>query len=155
MKYLQQQLPENYRTLNTALTALQANPRSVEAFARSVAPSDFTRDIVGVPLPRWRVRMRMPRGQCCLRWCVYSTFRRTNGRRWKRSLHSLMGSDASADDRRWRDGVIRRSHNAALLERRLRMALGRAIRYRCANGWGVYRSQCMIRMSGAIGMQWH
>lgn len=67
----------------------------------------------------------------------------------------LMGSDASADDRRWRDGVIRRSHNAALLERRLRMALGRAIRYRCANGWGVYRSQCMIRMSGAIGMQWH
>ncbi|ARD40306.1 murein transglycosylase [Edwardsiella ictaluri] len=125
VKYLQQQLPENYRTLNTALTALQANPRSVEAFARSVAPSDFTRDIVGGAFASL-ARQDADAARAMLPTLVRLQHIPPDKRQEMEEIIAwrLMGSDASADDRRWRDGVIRRSHNAALLERRLRMALG-------------------------------
>ena len=36
----------------------------------------------------------------------------------------LMGSDATTDDIRWRDNVIKNSNSASLIERRVRLALG-------------------------------
>ncbi len=125
VKYLLQQLPANYQTLTRSLTALQADPRQVEAFARAVSPSDFSRDVVEAAFTSLArqdadaARDRLPTLVRLQHIPAPQRQRMEETIAWR-----LMGSDASVADGRWRDAVIRRSHNSALLERRLRMALG-------------------------------
>lgn len=40
---LAKQLPDDYQTIANAVLALQNNPQTLESFAASVGPTDFTR----------------------------------------------------------------------------------------------------------------
>lgn len=50
--FLAKQLPPDYQTMSDALIALQNDPTSVEGFARTVGPTDFTRSAVSIAFTR-------------------------------------------------------------------------------------------------------
>ena len=49
---LYSQLPADYQTMGNATVRLQNDPTTVEAFARSVGPTDFTRAATGIAFER-------------------------------------------------------------------------------------------------------
>ena len=60
---LYSQLPADYQTMGNAPVRLQNDPTTVEAFARSVGPTDFTRAATGIAFERRRGRMWKTRGR--------------------------------------------------------------------------------------------
>lgn len=50
--HLSRQLPADYQTMGDALVSLQNDPTSVEGFARSVGPTDFTRSVTQIAFTR-------------------------------------------------------------------------------------------------------
>ncbi|MFV8758368.1 murein transglycosylase, partial [Yersinia enterocolitica] len=52
VSYLLKQLPADYQTMGTALAKLQSDPASVESFARTVGPTDFTRSATTIAFTR-------------------------------------------------------------------------------------------------------
>lgn len=52
VSYLLKQLPADYQTMGTALAKLQSDPASVESFARTVGPTDFTRSATIIAFTR-------------------------------------------------------------------------------------------------------
>lgn len=127
VNYLAKQLPNEYQTMGNALAALQDNPAMLEGFARSVGPTDLTRQATVIAFAR------LARGDVeNARQMIPSLVRLQKldeGQRldleesvaWR-----LMGNDATPEQARWRDAVILRGHSTSLLERRIRMSLGQA-----------------------------
>ena len=60
---LYSQLPADYQTMGNAPVRLQNDPTTVEAFARSVGPTDFTRAATGIAFEPRRGRMWKTRGR--------------------------------------------------------------------------------------------
>ena len=130
---------------------LQNDPTTVEAFARSVGPTDFTRAATGIAFDAWRGRMENARAMIptLARLQKMSDDERLGLEEavaWR-----LMGSDATFEQAQWRDQVILRSRSPSLLERRVRMALGNGDRQGVATGWRACRKRRATRMSGATG----
>ena len=63
VNYLLKQLPADYQTMGTALAKLQSDPASVESFARTVGPTDFTRSATTIAF----TRLARPRRRKCTR----------------------------------------------------------------------------------------
>lgn len=125
VNYLYRQLPADYQTMGNALVRLQKDPATVASFARSVGPTDFTRSatsIVFASLARQDVekaRGMIPTIAQLQKMSKSEKLELEELVAWR-----LMGSDATFEQTQWRDQVILRSQSPALLERRVRMALG-------------------------------
>ncbi len=122
---LSKQLPIEYQTMGSALAALQDNPATLEGFARSVGPTDLTRQATIISFARL-ARDDVENARAMLPTLVRLQKMNDNERldleesvAWR-----LMGTDATAEQAAWRDNVILRGHSTSLLERRIRMSLG-------------------------------
>ncbi|WP_075182397.1 murein transglycosylase [Pantoea sp. 1.19] len=119
------QLPADYQTIASGLLALQRDPATVEAFARDVGPTDFTRQIVVVAFTRLarqdaeQARQMIPTLARLQKMGDEDTQALKEAVVWR-----LMGADVTAEQARWRDNVVMTSGSTRLLERRIRMALG-------------------------------
>ncbi|WON78859.1 murein transglycosylase [Serratia sp. UGAL515B_01] len=122
---LYRQLPAEYQTMGDALVRLQKDPSTVESFARNVGPTDFTRSATIIAFERF-ARQNAESARAMI-----STVARLQKMSESEKLEleeavawRWMGSDATFEQAQWRDQVILRSQLPALLERRVRMALG-------------------------------
>ncbi|MEH0873470.1 murein transglycosylase [Pectobacterium cacticida] len=125
VRYLIKQLPDNYQTMGNALLKLQSNPNTLESFARTVGPTEFTRKVTLAMFARTArqdtdnarsmlpVIVRLQKMSAAERQIMEETIA------WR-----LMSNDITPEQARWRDEVVRRSTSTSLLERRVRMALG-------------------------------
>ncbi|QII39695.1 murein transglycosylase [Rouxiella badensis] len=122
--YLAKQLPSDYQTMSDALVALQNDPNTVESFARTVGPTDFTRNAVSIAFARVardnadNARSMLP--------ILARLQKMDDGDRLgleETVAWQYMGSDATPEQAAWRDNVILRSHSTSLVERRIRMSL--------------------------------
>ncbi|HHX7270187.1 TPA: murein transglycosylase [Yersinia enterocolitica] len=125
VSYLLKQLPADYQTMGTALARLQSDPASVESFARTVGPTDFTRSATTIAFTRLarqdveNARAMIPTLARLQKMSDSEKLELEEAVAWR-----LMGNDATYDQAKWRDQVTLRSHSTPLLERRIRMSLG-------------------------------
>ncbi|MFD1804202.1 murein transglycosylase [Mixta tenebrionis] len=124
VNFLAKQLPADYKTMADAVTALQNNPGTLEAFARSVGPTDFTRQAVSLAFARVargdaeNARAMIPTLARLQQMSEQETQELREAVAWR-----LMGNEATSEQARWRDSVIMKSGSTALIERRVRLAL--------------------------------
>ncbi|WP_034912139.1 murein transglycosylase [Erwinia sp. 9145] len=129
------QLPEDYQTIASAVKDLQNNPGSVENFARSVGPTDFTRQATVIAFTRAarddaeNARLMIPSLVRLQKMDESDEQALSEAVAWR-----LMGNDITSEQARWRDNVVMRSESTALIERRIRMSLGNHDR-RGMNTW--------------------
>ncbi len=125
VNYLAKQLPSDYQTMGSALAKLQNDPSSLESFARTVGPTDFTRNAVSIAFVRVaredveNARSMLPILARLQKMSDSERLELEETVAWR-----LLGSDATYEQAKWRDAVILRSQSTTLLERRVRMALG-------------------------------
>ncbi|MBC8944935.1 putative transglycosylase signal peptide protein [Xenorhabdus indica] len=121
--YLIKRLPLNYRNLRTHLLKLQSNPASVEYFARTIRPTDFTRSMV---INAFSHFARKDAEQARLSLTAIARAQKMNNLERQRLKDivawQLMG-DITPEQAKWRDNAIQDSHSSALIERRTRLAL--------------------------------
>lgn len=123
--FLAKQLPAEHQALGSALTKLQADPRGVETFARSAGPTDFTREVTETAFVR--LARQDPDSARDMLPTLTRLQKIVGDQRQVMEdaiVWRLMGNDASPADARWRDGIVQNSNNGALVERRVRLALG-------------------------------
>ncbi|WP_457913849.1 murein transglycosylase [Candidatus Gillettellia adelgis] len=119
------QLPLDYQAIGKALVCLQDNCTTLESFARNVVPTDFTRDIIAIVFERL-ARQDAKNARAILPTLVRLQ-KMSNTRRIvleEALAWCFMNSAATYEQAQCRDQVILRSQSPALLERRVRMALG-------------------------------
>lgn len=122
---LAKQLPADYQTIADAVTDLQNNPQNVEAFARNVGPTDFTRQATSLAFARVardnaeNARMLIPSLVRLQKMTEQDEQELNEAVAWR-----LMGNDITPEQARWRDNVVMRSDSTSLIERRVRMSLG-------------------------------
>lgn len=122
---LSKQLPIEYQTMGSALAALQDNPATLEGFARSVGPTDLTRQATIITFARLarddveNARAMLPTLARLQKMDDSERLDMEESVAWR-----LMGPDATPEQAAWRDNVILRGHSTSLLERRIRASLG-------------------------------
>ena len=135
VNFLAKQLPSNYQTMADAIMALQNDANTVEAFARAVGPTNFTRQATVLALARLaredteNARAMIPTLARLQQMSEEEKQEMQEAVAWQ-----LMGKEVSAEQARWRDGVVMNSASTALLERRIRLALSNNDR-RGLNTW--------------------
>ncbi len=124
ISYLVKQLPENYQTTAKAITALQNNPATIGNFVRQMAPTDFTRRAT-----LWALKRLVRQDPQTARQVIDSAgqsqqMSAAQIREMKEIVAAnLMSADTTVQEAQWRDSVIMESHNTALIEQRVRLAL--------------------------------
>ncbi|MBF6639104.1 murein transglycosylase [Rouxiella silvae] len=124
VNYLAKQLPPDYQTMSDALVKLQNDPSSIESFARTVGPTDFTRNAVTIAFSRVvsadveNARSMLPVLARLQKMDDSDRLALEEAVAWR-----YMGNDATPEQAAWRDNVILRSHSTSLVERRIRMSL--------------------------------
>jgi len=124
VNFLAKQLPSNYQTMSDALIKLQNDPNTLVDFARSVTPTDFTRNAVGITFARVarndveNARAMIPILVNAQKMSDAERLDMEEAVAWR-----YMGSDATPEQAQWRDAVILRSNSTSLVERRIRMTL--------------------------------
>ncbi|WP_345830415.1 murein transglycosylase [Erwinia sp. HDF1-3R] len=132
---LAKQLPGDYQTMANAVMDLQNNPASVESFARTVGPTDFTRQATAIAFARVaredaeNARAMIPSLVRLQKMSESDEQDLNEAVAWR-----LMGNDITSEQARWRDNVVMRSESTSLIERRVRMSLGNNDR-RGMNTW--------------------
>ena len=135
VNYLAKQLPEDYQTIATAVMTLQNDPLTVETFAASVGPTDFTRQATAIAFASVarsdaeRARQMIPSLVQKQKLDEQQAQDLKEAVAWR-----LMGNDITSEQGRWRDDVVMRSGSTPLIERRVRMSLGNNDR-RGLNTW--------------------
>lgn len=135
VNFLAKQLPEDYQTIASAVMDLQNNPQNVEAFARAVGPTDFTRQATSIAFASVargdaeNARAMIPSLVRLQKMSEEEEQQLNEAVAWR-----LMGNDVTTEQARWRDNVVMRSDSVSLLERRIRMSLGNNDR-RGLNTW--------------------
>ncbi|OON40022.1 murein transglycosylase [Izhakiella australiensis] len=124
VNYLAKQLPDDYKTIADAIIALQNDPDSVENFAATAGPTDFTRQMTSFAFARMArqnpeyARSMIPTLARLQKMSNEETQDLKEAVAWR-----LMGADVTSEQARWRDGVVMDSESVSLIERRIRMAL--------------------------------
>jgi len=135
VNYLAKQLPDDYQTIASAVMTLQNDPLTLQTFAASVGPTDFTRRATIITFSRVaranveQARQMIPSLAQAQKLDEQQTQELKEVVAWQ-----LMGNDTTSDQERWRDDVVMRSESTSLIERRVRMALGNNDR-RGLNTW--------------------
>ncbi|WP_428945131.1 murein transglycosylase [Pantoea sp. FN060301] len=125
VNYLAKQLPQDYQTMADAVMDLQNNPANVMTFARTVGPTDFTRQATSLAFARL-VREDPENARAMIPSLVREQKMSEQEEQDLREavVWRLMGSDVTSEQAHWRDQVVMRSNSTSLIERRVRMALG-------------------------------
>ncbi|WP_035346340.1 MULTISPECIES: murein transglycosylase [Dickeya] len=127
VSHLSKQLPTDYKTITDALLKLQSNPKTLDRFARSVGPTDFTRKAMLSAFSR--LARQEPESAQALLPQLVSLQKVTPQERQSMEedvAWRFIASDVTQAQAEWRDAVIQRSSSVPLLERRARMALAQA-----------------------------
>lgn len=111
-------------TLAKALTTLMTTPANLEIFAKTLAPTPFTRAVVTTFFAR-AVRQNVRNARNLLPSLVRLQKLSDAERLALEEMAALrlMGNDATQEEAQWRDAVLLRSQSISLLERRVRLAL--------------------------------
>ena len=135
VSFLAKQLPEDYQTIANAVMDLQNNPANVEGFARSVGPTDFTRQATLIGFTALARKDAESARQMVPSLIQLQKLDEQQAQEFKEAVAwQLMGKDVTSDQARWRDDVVMRTESTTLLERRVRMSLGNNDR-RGLNTW--------------------
>ncbi|MTC73300.1 murein transglycosylase [Providencia sp. wls1919] len=123
--YLAKRLPSSYKTISDALVKLQNDPASVVSFAKTLTPTDFTRQATLAGFSRY-ARQSPDAARTAL--AGISSAQKMNMAENQQMKDSIawqyMGVDVTPEQAMWRDEVIRETNSATLKERRVRLALG-------------------------------
>ncbi|MBP2169676.1 soluble lytic murein transglycosylase [Erwinia toletana] len=125
VNFLAKQLPSEYQTMANALMDLQNDAKNVEAFARTVGPTDFTRQATSIAFASVarqdaeNARAMIPSLVRLQKMSEQEKQELDEAVAWR-----LMGNDITSEQARWRDNVVMRSESTTLIERRIRMSLG-------------------------------
>jgi soluble lytic murein transglycosylase len=122
--FLAKQLPADQGALRDALLQLQGDLLSVESFARSVTPTDFSRNVVSVVFAR-SARQDLNNARALIPVLVAAQKMSDSDRQALEDAVAiqLLGNTSTLEQSQWCDAVISRSHSTPLLEKRIRMAL--------------------------------
>lgn len=135
VNFLAKQLPEDYQTIANGVMDLQNNPQTVMTFARTVGPTDFTRQATALAFAR--VAREDAENARAMITSLVSAQKMSESEAQGLSeavAWRLMGNDITTEQVRWRDNVVMRSDSTSLIERRVRMSLGNNDR-RGLNTW--------------------
>ncbi len=122
---LAKQLPDDYQTIANAVLALQNNPQTLESFAASVGPTDFTRQASAIAFASLARSDAEQARQLIPRLVQLQKLDEQQRQELKEAVAwRLMSNDITSEQARWRDDVVMRSDSTTLLERRVRMSLG-------------------------------
>lgn len=135
VNFLAKQLPQDYQTIANAVMDLQNNPGTIENFARSVGPTDFTRQATVIAFASV-ARSDVENARQMIPTLVQlQKLDEQQAQELKETVAwRLMGNDITSEQARWRDDVVMRSDSTSLIERRVRMSLGNNDR-RGMNTW--------------------
>ncbi|WP_338501735.1 murein transglycosylase [Erwinia aphidicola] len=135
VNFLAKQLPQDYQTIANAVMDLQKNPGTIENFARSVGPTDFTRQATVIAFASV-ARSDVENARQMIPTLVQlQKLDEQQAQELKETVAwRLMGNDITSEQARWRDDVVMRSDSTSLIERRVRMSLGNNDR-RGMNTW--------------------
>ncbi|MGI3463062.1 murein transglycosylase [Providencia stuartii] len=122
--YLAKRLPPSYRTIGDALVKLQNDPASVTTFAKTMTPTDFSRQATIAAFSRY-ARQSPDQARAALKGI--SNAQKMNFAETQKLKDSVawqyMGA-VTPEQENWRDEVISETDSTALKERRIRLALG-------------------------------
>lgn len=135
VNYLAKQLPEDYQTIASAVMNLQNDPMTVQTFAASVGPTEFTRQATAIAFASVARSDAEQARQMIPSLAVQQKLDEQQVQELKEAVAwRLMGNDITSEQGRWRDDVVMRSDSTSLIERRVRMSLGNNDR-RGLNTW--------------------
>lgn len=129
------QMPSDYQTISEAIITLANDPDSVMTFARTTGATDFTRQMAAEAFESV-ARKDVENARLMIPSLVQAQQLNEQQTQTLRDIVAwrLMGNDVTSEQARWRDDAIMRSDSTALLERRVRMAIGNGDR-RGLNTW--------------------
>ncbi|EKT53615.1 murein transglycosylase [Providencia sneebia] len=122
--YLAKRLPPSYKTIGDALVKLQNDPSSVTTFAKSMTPTDFSRQATIAAFSRYArqspdaARTALPSITSAQKMNMAESQKLKDSIAWQ-----YMG-DVTPEQANWRDQVIGETDSTSLKERRVRLALG-------------------------------
>ncbi|HAT1620698.1 TPA: murein transglycosylase [Raoultella planticola] len=127
---LAQQMPPEYQTISSAVVALANDPNTVMTFARTTGATDFTRQMAAVAFASV-ARQDVENARLMIPSLVQAQKLNEDQTQELRDIVAwrLMGNDVTDEQAVWRDDAIMRSQSTALVERRVRMALGAGDRH--------------------------
>lgn len=127
---LAQQMPPEYQTISSAVVALANDPNTVMTFARTTGATDFTRQMAAVAFASV-ARQDVENARLMIPSLVQAQKLNEDQTQELRDIVAwrLMGNDVTEEQAVWRDDAIMRSQSTALVERRVRMALGAGDRH--------------------------
>lgn len=135
VRSLATQMPSGYQTISSAIVALASDPNTVVTFARNTGATDFTRQMAAEAFALV-ARKDVENARLMIPSLVQAQQLNDDQTQVLRDIVAwrLMGTDVTDEQASWRDDAIMRSQSTALVERRVRMALGTADR-RGLNTW--------------------
>ncbi|MBS9424612.1 murein transglycosylase [Photorhabdus caribbeanensis] len=126
VSYLAKQLPLGYKSISESLIKLQGDPATVADFANHTGPTDFTRVTTLAAFSRF-ARQDPEQAKAIIPSIVrVQKMNASEHQRLKDIVAWQLMGDVSDEQEKWRDDAIRDSQSVALLERRIRLALGHA-----------------------------
>jgi soluble lytic murein transglycosylase len=123
-RYLTNLLNDNNQTTKNDLLAILDNPRKLEAFSQSTKTSTFTKKIVLASYPRLVKTDKDLAAKLLPQLIKKQKLTPEEQNTLQRSLaNSYFSDSATPEQSKWRDNYITKSHNTALVEKRIRMAI--------------------------------
>ncbi|OCG00434.1 murein transglycosylase [Gilliamella sp. wkB112] len=123
-RHLTNLLESDYKTTKANLLALLDNPRKLADFSKNITPSPFTKQVVLASFPRL-VKADMNLAASLLPQLIkQQALNETEQSLLQKSLANSYFNDAATNDQiKWRDEYIAKSHDTALVEKRIRLAI--------------------------------
>lgn len=121
---LVKQLPDNYKTIGEGVGKLQKDPMTVDTFAASFSPTDFTREETRLAFAKV-ARRDAEKARALIPQLVRQ---QKMSKAEQLELEGIvagryMNNSATSEQAAWRDAVLRRSSDGSLIERRIRLSL--------------------------------
>lgn len=122
--YLAKRLPPSYKTIGEGLVKLQNDPASVVNFAKTMTPTDFSRQATIAAFSRYARQSPDEARSALLTISRAQKMNMAESQKLKDSIAWQYMGDVTPEQANWRDEVIGETNSDALKERRVRLALG-------------------------------
>ncbi len=123
-RYLTNLLDDNYKTTKNHLLAVFDNPRKIKEFSKNIKTSSFTKKIVLASYPRLIKADKNFASTLLPQLIKQQNLTNEEQNRLKSRLANSYFSDSvTTEQSKWRDNYLTKSHDTALVEKRIRMAI--------------------------------
>ncbi len=123
-RYLTNLLDDNYKTTKNHLLAVFDNPRKLKEFSKNIKTSSFTKKIVLAFYPRLIKADKNFASTLLPQLIKQQNLTNEEQNRLKSRLANSYFSDSvTTEQSKWRDNYLTKSHDTALVEKRIRMAI--------------------------------